>query len=196
LLYIPWHFPLHKESSITGASKKAEREFEKQFPAIYNHLLKYKKKLEQRNRAETGIRYEWYALQRWGANYTDDFSKQKIVFSRISGKEPCFAIDNHDVLTNDTGYIIVGEKLDYLLAMLTSNLIWFALKRFYMGGGIETEFKVNNLDNLSILLPCSNIEKKFESLIKSQKYKKINEEIYKLYGLSEEEINCLSFQLS
>ena len=71
LVYIPWHFPLHLDNSIQGCSEKAEKEFQKQYPAIYNHLLGYKKQLSARNKAETGIRYEWYALQRWGANYWD-----------------------------------------------------------------------------------------------------------------------------
>lgn len=71
LIYIPWHFPLHKETSIVGASEKAELEFQKEYTDIYNHLLKYKEQLSNRNKAETGIRYEWYALQRWGANYME-----------------------------------------------------------------------------------------------------------------------------
>ena len=70
LLFIPWHFPLHQiKPEIKGASKEAEKAFENQYPAIYNHLLQYKTELSNRNKAETGIHYEWYALQRWGANY-------------------------------------------------------------------------------------------------------------------------------
>ena len=33
--------------------------------------LEYKEPLSKRNKAETGIRYEWYAMQRWGAKYWD-----------------------------------------------------------------------------------------------------------------------------
>ena len=39
------------------------------YPAVYNHMLEYKEPLSKRNKAETGIRYEWYAMQRWGAKY-------------------------------------------------------------------------------------------------------------------------------
>lgn len=83
----------------------------------------------------------------------DDFNRLKIVFSRISGDEPSFALDNSGILTNDTGYIISGNNLEYLLEQLTSPIIWFAFRKFYMGGGIEKEFKVNNLMNLPIPLP-------------------------------------------
>ncbi|CAD5896783.1 Type IIS restriction/modification enzyme (fragment) [Carnobacterium maltaromaticum] len=83
----------------------------------------------------------------------DDFSKQKIIFSRISGDSPCFALDKNSMFITDTGYIITGNNLEYLLEQLTSNIVWFAFKRFYMGGGIEKEFKLNNLLNLPIPLP-------------------------------------------
>ncbi len=83
LIYIPWHFPLHKDANIQGVSNEAEELFKSQYPAIYNHLCSYKEELSNRNKAETGIRYEWYALQRWGANYSDDFSRQKIVWKRV-----------------------------------------------------------------------------------------------------------------
>ena len=69
LIYIPWHFPLQFDESITGASEKAETAFQEQYPAVYQHMLEYKEPLSKRNKAETGIRYEWYAMQRWGAKY-------------------------------------------------------------------------------------------------------------------------------
>ena len=74
LIYIPWHFPYHFDASIQGASDKAEKAFKKQYPAVYSHMLQYKEPLSKRNKAETGIRYEWYAMQRWGAKYWEDFS--------------------------------------------------------------------------------------------------------------------------
>ncbi|MGC8735096.1 MAG: Eco57I restriction-modification methylase domain-containing protein, partial [bacterium] len=69
VIYIPWHFPLHEDKTISGASQKAEDEFKKQFPTLYNYLLNYKEQLSNRNKDETGVRYEWYALQRWAADY-------------------------------------------------------------------------------------------------------------------------------
>ena len=69
LIYIPWHFPLQFDETIQGASEKAEAAFMEQYPAIYTHMLQHKEPLSRRNKSETGIRYEWYAMQRWGANY-------------------------------------------------------------------------------------------------------------------------------
>ena len=95
---------------------------------------------------------KWFETQDSIA-YWNDFSKPKIVFSRISGNEPCFAYDEAGMMTNDTGYIISGSNIDYLLDKLCSDIYWFAFKSFYMGGGIDKEFKVNNLNNLPIPLP-------------------------------------------
>ena len=69
LIYIPWHFPYQFDESIQGASEKAEKAFMELYPAVYSHMLQYKDPLSKRNKAETGIRYEWYAMQRWGAKY-------------------------------------------------------------------------------------------------------------------------------
>lgn len=55
-----------------------------QYPSVYQHLLLYKPQLSARNKAETCIRYEWYALQRWDANYSDDFSQPKIVWIELT----------------------------------------------------------------------------------------------------------------
>ena len=35
LIYIPWHFPLHEDDSIQGASEKAEEAFKTQYPTIW-----------------------------------------------------------------------------------------------------------------------------------------------------------------
>ena len=80
MIFIPWHFPFHNDTSIQGASEKAENEFIRQYPSVYNHLLKYKESLSKRNKEETGIRYEWYALQRCAATYYPEFEKEKVVW--------------------------------------------------------------------------------------------------------------------
>jgi adenine-specific DNA-methyltransferase len=122
IIYIPWHFPLHKDNSITGVSTKAEKEFEEHYTEVYNHLLKYKKQLSERNQSETGIRYEWYALQRWGANYMDDFFKPKIIYPEIT-KYICFYFDSQkNYYVNNKCFILTGECVEYLLAFLNSSL--------------------------------------------------------------------------
>ena len=136
LLHIPWHFPLHKHKDIIGASQEAEDAFEQNYPAIYKHLLQHKESLSNRNKAETGIRYEWYALQRWGANYSDDFSKQKIIFQEMV-QVPSFILDEKgEYYCLDTARIITGKNLQLLTALMNSKIFFFAVKYFYGGGGL------------------------------------------------------------
>lgn len=99
-----------------------------QYPSVYQHLLLYKPLLSARNKVETGIRYEWYTLQRWGANYWEDFSKPKIVYNDIT-QRLSFALSVKGEFMNNTVYFISSDNLkllDYLLKILNSKLIdWY-----------------------------------------------------------------------
>ena len=174
LVYIPWHFPLHKDNTIQGASEKAEKEFQKQYPAVYAHLLNYKKELSARNKAETGIRYEWYALQRWGANYSDDFFKQKICWNRIAAEKQ-FALVDEGIFIQDSMHFIVGNNLNYLCSVLNSKLIQWLLSLII---GEAAGGNAGNADNvLNLTVPKTKSDKKIS-----------DEEIYRIYNLSTEEI--------
>ncbi|MGA2698239.1 MAG: TaqI-like C-terminal specificity domain-containing protein [Methanoregula sp.] len=126
LIYIPWHFPLHTDPSITGASKQAENEFKSQYPAIYNHLLQFKEKLMSRNADETGIRYEWYALQRYGSFFYTEFDKPKIIYPNIC-QRPEFTFDESKYYTNQKCFFIPRDD-KYLLGILNSKLNHFLFK--------------------------------------------------------------------
>jgi hypothetical protein len=123
LIYIPWHFPLNDDPTIVGASTKAEQEFKRQYPAIYHHLSQFKSELSNRNASETGIRYEWYALQRYGSEYFHEFEKPKIVYPEVC-KQPEFTFDDSKLITNKTCFIIPCDN-KYLLGILNSHLNYF-----------------------------------------------------------------------
>ncbi len=127
LIYIPWHFPLQNDNSITGASKIAEIEFKNKYLSIYTHLLKYKEKLLARNAEETGIRYEWYALQRFGSNYYTDFEKTKIIYPEIC-QRPEFTYDDSKNYTNNKCFIIPRSD-KFLLGILNSKLMNFLFRK-------------------------------------------------------------------
>jgi len=125
VLFIPWHFPLHNEPSISGASNTAEKAFEKEYPVVYNHLLKFKSELSNRNKSETGIRYEWYSLQRAAATYFEEFEKEKLVWLSISDK-PAFALDINKMYVTAPAYIMTSNYNRYLLTMLNSKAMeWY-----------------------------------------------------------------------
>ena len=120
LLFVPWHFPLNDDSSVKGSSAKAEELFKVIYPAIYDYVSKFKESLSIRNKAETGIRYEWYALQRCAATYHEKFNNVKIVYPETSSSN-LFALDTQGHFMDKTSFMIdPGSK--YLLALLNSEV--------------------------------------------------------------------------
>jgi hypothetical protein len=194
LLFIPWHFPLHNDPTITGVSEKAEKAFKTQYTAVYNHLLKYKNELSNRNRAETGIRYEWYALQRWGANYWDDFYKQKIVWKAV-GRNLAFALlEEGSFLTAPASFITSSHNY-YLLGFLHSNVAkYFIYNNSDTTGAGDIMLNIQSLIKFPIPKPNKKIEQQIEKLLLTKKYKAIDLLIYQLYGLDEEEIEFIENQ--
>ena len=217
LLFIPWHFPLHKDESISGASILAEKKFKDEFPSIYNHLLQFKKELQERNKAETGIRYEWYALQRCAATYYEEFDNPKIIIPAIV-KDASYSFDSNKFYSNDkTSIIPTNDK--YLLGLLNSKAIDFFLKSIAatkQGGYFEykpmyvSKLPIKKIDEKNKFEKSLHDEiiQLVESMLQLQQQKqntalpdqlnqlkqriaytddKINENVYTLYGLTEEE---------
>ncbi|SHK36233.1 Eco57I restriction-modification methylase domain-containing protein [Thermocrinis minervae] len=218
VIFIPWHFPLHDDSSIQGASIRAEQEFKKQYPSIYNHLLQFKDTLLKRKKEETGIRYEWYALQRCAATYYPEFEKEKIVWQHVSGRYNFAYIPPGLYLTNAL-FMITGETsiLKYLIGILNSKFADYLLLLFtnlstlgkYAYGAKD---KIEQLPIPPITPQNQHIVKQIENLVdqilsitqsedyleNSQKQEKVNEYqrqidqlVYKLYGLTEDEIRIV-----
>ena len=195
LIYIPWHFPLHKDPTTQGASKKAEDTFKMQYPAVYQHLIQYKPQLSARNKAETGIRYEWYAMQRWGANYSDDFNKPKIVWIELSD-EAKFTICE-ELIPLNTVFFITGEKLYNILGMLNAKITkWYFTHCLGTTSGVGTNRWLKyTIEQLPLIY---NMDEQFESIVKSilskptiDLEKKIDKILYQAYNLSNEEIDFI-----
>ena len=202
LIYIPWHFPLHEDDSIQGTSVKAEETFKTQYPTIYQHLLAYKENLSARNKAETGIRYEWYAMQRWGANYSDDFNKPKIVYAELARTGNAFTIDTKRMVVGNTGYIITfdsdvsKERLYCLTGFLNSKATLFYLdhscSKFDENGWRWLRQFVENIP-----IPQQTNHQLFLEITKaieqcnSDCLQRINTIVYEILGLTPDEIAYL-----
>ena len=195
LIYIPWHFPYQFDETIQGASTKAEEAFKLQYPAVYSHMLQYKESLLKRNKAETGIRYEWYAMQRWGAKYWEDFNKPKIIFQEIVQNSQFLYDETIHYMCNDTGRIIVGAQLPFILGVLNSKLFFYAVKKFY-SGGVLGEHGIRMKHTFFGNFPCLSYNKQIENAAKELSYKfntntadKTDKLIFSAYSLTKEEIS-------
>ncbi len=205
LLFIPWHFPLQDDPTITGSSEIAEKEFEKQYPAVYNHLLKYKAELLARNKAETGIRYEWYALQRWGAKYWGNFSKKKIMYPNMTKYLP-FYLDDKGFMQNDKSFMITGNLLSYLVAFLNSSLFKYCFKDNFpeLLGGTREVRKIF-FDKIPVKQVDDSVDEKFNQIITEIQNKKenglntlylekeVDQMIFDVYDLTDDERNAIGF---
>ena len=91
------------------------------FPAIKEHLNQYYEQLVKRqDKGNTP-----YNLR--SCAYIEDFSKEKIIFQEMV-QEPSFVFDNtKSLFCLDTGRIITGKNLKYLLSILNSKLFFFAI---------------------------------------------------------------------
>jgi adenine-specific DNA-methyltransferase len=176
IIFIPWHFPLHNDSSIQGNSLKAEEEFKIQYPSLYKHFESYKIELSSRNKTETGIRYEWYVLQRFAPTYYKDFDKEKIVYPNMTKYRP-FVLDKNKFYTNQKCFIITSEKesVRYLISILNSWVFDFAFKDYFpeLLGGTRELSKVFFV-NLPIPKISEEDMKPFEILVDFIIYAKEN----------------------
>jgi hypothetical protein len=199
LMYIPWHFPLHLDPSVGGVSQKAEKLFAKDYPAIYEHLRGFKKELSARNAAETGIRYEWYALQRWGADYWQEFEQPKVITGRFMDK-PTFAYDEDGYYNNNANSFIAGA-CPMLAGVLNSSTTWYFLRNTCTD--LQHGFLQAHNENIAAIpIPAATpaeqaeLEKLVRRIVKARGEggdvtaleAEVNERVYRLFGLTREEI--------
>lgn len=136
LIYIPWHFPLHSDPNILSASAIAESRFKEEYPAVYNHLLKFKPELSARDKAETGIKYEWYVLQRPKFEIYSEFEKPKIILPDIAERGN-FAFDAEGTYYCANACYIIPVSDKYILGILNSSLIAYfyrSISSVFRGG--------------------------------------------------------------
>ena len=134
------------------------------YPAVYQHFTdvanrptKGKGLVDRDDKGDY-----WWELR--SCAYMNDFYKQKIVYPCIMAQEPCFMLDEDQHFPPAPGNIITGQHLKYLLGFLCSKVCYFALREFYMGGGIEGELKTNRLLILPVPRPSEN-ESLFDELV-------------------------------
>lgn len=110
LLYIPWKFSIND------------------YPAIKKHLNRFRYNLENRSTTRDGGA-EWYALQRYAADYIEEFYKPKLIFREISTR--LFAVfDDNQFITNAKCFVITSQSIDlkFLCTLFNSKLLDFVFK--------------------------------------------------------------------
>ncbi|WQR97739.1 class I SAM-dependent DNA methyltransferase [Helicobacter pylori] len=140
--------------------------------------------------------------------YLEDFEKEKIVYPCIMAKEPCFVYEEKGFYAPAPANIVTGDKIEikYITALLNSKCIYFAMRKFYMGGGIEGELKTNNLEKIPIPKITPQNQELADKITDGVKQilalkekdantqeleKEIDALVYQLYNLTDEEIKII-----
>lgn len=186
------------------------------YPALKTYLESFRPRIDQSG--EKGCRKKtsgkWFETQD-NIAYHEEFEKEKIVYSEIV-RNSQFYLDS-DKYNPDrfyaeaTSFILTGENLHYLLAILNSKCATFVFKTFYAGGGLgESGFRykkqfleklpIPKIDSTNKALSdeiISLVEQILESKAKDptkdtkELESRIDSLVYKLYHLTNDEIKII-----
>ena len=167
LLFIPWHFPLPFDEAEEMEPKEAiiesEKKMKSEYPSLYRYLCSHKDELAGRNQDETGIRYEWYALQRWGAKYYKEFDEEKLIYIHTAKKHE-FYYDTDKHYVNNSCYIIASRS-KLLYCFLNSSLFnYFKRIKFvaYGDGAEEGRCKLDGNKMATVPIKANADENPFD----------------------------------
>ena len=176
-----------------------------QYPAVKNHLLSFgMERLEQTGKeyvingkkvkARKKTNNKWFETQD-SINYWEDFFKPKIIFQEIVQRGQFLYDADVHYMCNDTGRIIVGGHLLFILGILNSKVFFYAVKKFY-GGGALGEHGIRMKHTFFGDFPCLPYNKRIEEIAKalSAQYtcslaNGLDKIIYSIYSFTKEEIS-------
>ena len=186
------------------------------YPSLKAYLESFRPRIDQSG--EKGCRKKtsnkWFETQD-NIAYHEEFEKEKIVYSEIV-RNSQFYLDSDKYnpsrfYAEATSFILTGENLHYLLAILNSKCATFVFKTFYAGGGLgESGFRykkqfleklpIPKIDSTNKALSdeiISLVEQILDSKAKDpttdtkELESKIDFLVYKLYHLTNDEIKII-----
>jgi adenine-specific DNA-methyltransferase len=195
--------------------KNPEEFFKESFSSLYNHFMSFSNIRSKGkglfDRDDQGD--YWWELRH--CDYYSEFEKEKIVWQRVT-KQFSFCLVPAGLYILDSMAFLVGENLKYVLGVLNSRLIDFYVKTYVHLYG-DTGFLLSNQYVERIPIPpitkenqsiADQIIQKVEEILaltqspdydtNTEKQKKVNQIqkeidqlVYQLYNLTEEEIKII-----
>ncbi len=181
----------------------------KDYPLIYRYFDSYGESFKKR-----GAKGEHWSNLRNTA-FLEDFKKEKIIWIELTN-ENRFALCSEEIYLLNSAYFLLPPKeftSKYILALLNSNLIKFYLSLIAETSGMGIKRWINNyvkmfpiakvsvkeqnllveiVNKIHNINKLENHLKTSDSQLKIRKYKKnIDQIVYKLYGLTKEEIKII-----
>ena len=127
--------------------------------------------------------------------YLNDFKNQKIIYGEtVTGAS--FFLDNDGFIIDKTAFMLLGESIKYILALLNSRFIEFAYKTFYAGIILSSSgFQYNKeyLKKLPIIVPTQEQEEYLTDLV--DKMLESKEKLSKLNKLLELAVSDRNYEM-
>ena len=164
------------------------------YPAIKCHLDEFWNKISRRaDKGDTP-----YNLR--NCAYLKAFATPKIMYPNMTKYLP-FYYDELGFFTNDKGFIITGEHISYLTAFLNSSLFKYCfMDNFPPLFGGSRELRKIFVEKIPILEVNDTTDAVFHDLIidiqkeySDEKAKAIDQRIFDLYGLTQEERDAIGY---
>lgn len=163
-------------------------------PTLKKHLDGFWKKISKRtDKGDTP-----YNLR--NCAYIDDFSKVKIIYPNMTKYMP-FVYDENGYFTNPKCYIATGSHLAYLVSFFNSSLFKYCFRDDFpvLFGGARELQKVY-FDQIPVLEVDDATDAEFRELVldiqkeySDEKAKAIDQKIFDLYGLTQEERDMIGY---
>ena len=184
---------------------------ENDYPAIRHHLLQHRDALSRRRggaNSSTGeVPYEWWQLQvdYYNSGTYQDFSKEKLVWMDLTDRGR-FAYDDRSMFCMDTTFVMTGESVKYLCAVLNSTLsTWFMQNTALTSGMGVARWKRFTVERIPVPKLGADDQRPFVRLVDrileakdadpnadtSEMEEQIDWLVYDLYGLTDEERSAL-----
>lgn len=184
------------------------------YPVIKKYLSGFKERLEPKPKGFKGKwkgrksgSYTWYEIQDTVA-YHDSFKKEKIVYAetmRIHKSNrsnfPRFGYDSEEYFCDKTTFIATGEHLKYLLGFMNSKIGEYLIREYVTkldtGGYMMQKVFIEEIPVMSPkkdeqitskVTEIISLKKENPQADTSKLEAEIDQMMYELYGLSEEEI--------
>ena len=174
--------------------KKAEQKFEQCYPAVYQHLLPYRERLIKRD--DQG-KYYWELRS---CKYWDDFNYEQIVWGNLA-TQPKFAFAPSGYILSAPANTVISNS-HYLAGILNSSVThYLVIQSAAERQGGFVEFKPMYISPLAI--PPKPSGEKISALVReilalvrdnknpNQLEQQLNHEVYRLYGLTDAEIQII-----
>lgn len=181
-----------------------------EYPAVKQHLLSFgMERLEQTGKkytingqqvtARKKTHNKWFETQD-SISYWEDFNKPKIMYPNMTKYLP-FYFDEKGFYQNDKSFMITGKNISFLAAFLNSSLFKFCfIDNFPELQGGTRELRKIFFDKIPVLQVNEQVEQRFRIALNriQQEYTmqqaiEIDNLIYDLYDLSEEERQLIGF---